>query len=117
MSATPDAAVVASVKRAQGADAVRGASRRDFLANPVAVFGLVLLGLIVLAAIFAPLISPQNPYDLAQIDVMDSKLPPGSAVADRRHVLARHRRPGPRHAVGDLLRLAHFVSPSARSRR
>ena len=32
-----------------------------------------------LIAIFAPLISPQNPYDLAQLDVMDSRLPPGSA--------------------------------------
>jgi peptide/nickel transport system permease protein len=31
-----------------------------------------------LIAIFAPLISPQNPYDLAQLDVMDSRLPPGS---------------------------------------
>ncbi len=50
----------------------------DFLVNPVAVFGLSLLTLIVLAAIFAPLISPQNPYDLAQLDVMESKLPPGS---------------------------------------
>ena len=50
----------------------------DFLANPVAVFGLILLALVVAAAIFAPLISPQNPYDLAQLDVMDSKLPPGS---------------------------------------
>ena len=50
----------------------------DFGSNPVAVVGLVLLMLIVLAAIFAPLISPQNPYDLAQLDVMDSKLPPGS---------------------------------------
>lgn len=50
----------------------------DFVANPIAVVGLVLLVLIVLAAIFAPLISPQNPYDLAQLDVMDSKLPPGS---------------------------------------
>lgn len=50
----------------------------DFVANPVAVVGLVLLTLIVLAAIFAPLISPQNPYDLAQLDVMDSKLPPGA---------------------------------------
>ena len=44
-----------------------------------AVFGLVLLTIIVLLAIFAPLISPQNPYDLAQLDVMDSRLPPGSA--------------------------------------
>ena len=50
----------------------------DFLANPVAVAGLALLGLVVAAAIFAPLISPQNPYDLAQIDILDSKLPPGS---------------------------------------
>ena len=50
----------------------------DFVANPVAVFGLTLLGVIVLAAIFAPLISPQNPYDLAQLDVVDGRLPPGS---------------------------------------
>jgi len=51
----------------------------DFVADPVAVFGLVLLTTIMLIAIFAPLISPQNPYDLAQLDVMDSRLPPGSA--------------------------------------
>jgi len=50
----------------------------DFVANPVAVFGLVMLGLILLTAIFAPLISPQNPYDLAQLDVMDGRLPPGA---------------------------------------
>ena len=50
----------------------------DFFENPVAVFGLGLLLMVVAAAIFAPLISPQNPYDLAQLDVMDSKLPPGS---------------------------------------
>jgi len=51
----------------------------DFIADPVAVFGLVLLTIIMLIAVFAPLISPQNPYDLAQLDVMDSRLPPGSA--------------------------------------
>jgi peptide/nickel transport system permease protein len=51
----------------------------DFVDNPVAVFGSVLLTILMLIAIFAPLISPQNPYDLAQLDVMDSRLPPGSA--------------------------------------
>jgi peptide/nickel transport system permease protein len=51
----------------------------DFVADPVAVFGLVLLSIIMLIAIFAPLISPQNPYDLAQLDVMDSRLPPGTS--------------------------------------
>jgi peptide/nickel transport system permease protein len=52
----------------------------DFCANPVAVFGIVLLGIILFLALFAPLISPQNPYDLAQLDVMDSRLPPLSAT-------------------------------------
>jgi microcin C transport system permease protein len=46
----------------------------------VAVFGLALFGVILFLALFAPLLSPQNPYDLAQLDVMDSRLPPGSAT-------------------------------------
>src|SRR5215208_1043099 len=50
----------------------------DFVANPVAIFGLAMLSIILMLALFAPLISPQNPYDLAQLDVMDSRLPPGS---------------------------------------
>ena len=53
----------------------------DFAASRIAVFGLALLGLILLVAIMAPLISPQNPYDLAQLDVLDSRLPPGSVSA------------------------------------
>lgn len=50
----------------------------DFFANPIATFGFGLLVVIVLLAILAPLVSPQNPYDLAQIDVLDGRLPPGS---------------------------------------
>ncbi len=53
----------------------------DFVSNPVAVFGIALLALIVVVAIAAPFISPQNPYDLAQLDVLDSRLPPGSTSA------------------------------------
>lgn len=44
------------------------------LATVGVVFGLTLL----LAAIFAPWITPQNPYDLLQLDILDSRLPPGS---------------------------------------
>jgi len=54
----------------------------DFAASRIALFGLGLLVLIVLIAVFAPLLSPQNPYDLAQLDVLDSRLPPGSKSAD-----------------------------------
>jgi len=50
----------------------------DFLSSPTAVFGLVLLAAILVVAIAAPFISPQNPYDLAQLDVMDGRLPPGA---------------------------------------
>jgi len=51
----------------------------DFARSKLALAGLALLLIIVLIALFAPLISPQNPYDLAQLDVQDSRLPPGSA--------------------------------------
>ena len=36
----------------------------------------------VAGAILAPWITPQNPYDLAQLDIMDGRLPPGSKSAD-----------------------------------
>ena len=50
----------------------------EFAASRIALAGLALLGLMLLAALLAPLISPQNPYDLAQLDLLDSRLPPGS---------------------------------------
>ncbi|HVO90461.1 MAG TPA: ABC transporter permease [Casimicrobiaceae bacterium] len=75
---TPPAPPVSSLRRAESPFQRIVA---DFIANPIAVFGLVLLAFIVLAAVLAPLISPQNPYDLGQIDVMDSKSPPLSKSA------------------------------------
>lgn len=51
----------------------------EFAESKLALSGLALLMLVALVALFAPLISPQNPYDLAQLDVLDSKLPPGTA--------------------------------------
>lgn len=50
----------------------------DFLHSRIAVGGLVVLGIVVLAALLAPWITPQNPYDLLQLDVLDARLPPGS---------------------------------------
>jgi peptide/nickel transport system permease protein len=51
---------------------------REFCASKIAVAALVVFVLILLAAIFAPWITPQNPYDLSQLDIMDGRLPPGS---------------------------------------
>jgi peptide/nickel transport system permease protein len=50
----------------------------DFLASRLAIAGLIGLGFIVLVAVFAPWIAPQDPYDLRQLDIMDGRLPPGS---------------------------------------
>jgi len=49
----------------------------QFLASKLAVLGLAVLGLIVLVALFAPWLAPQNPYDLATLDVLDARLAPG----------------------------------------
>jgi peptide/nickel transport system permease protein len=49
----------------------------EFAESRLALLGLGMLLAIVVLAIAAPVISPQNPYDLSQLDVMDSKLPPG----------------------------------------
>ena len=49
-----------------------------FFEIPLAVVGLAGLVLLVAAALAAPLIAPQDPYDLAQLDIMDGTLPPGA---------------------------------------
>lgn len=57
----------------------RGRTLRRFLDAPFTVMGAIALALIVAGAVLAPWIAPQNPFDLAAIDVMDARLPPGSA--------------------------------------
>jgi len=51
----------------------------EFAESRLALVGLALLVLLAALAIAAPWIAPQNPYDLAQLDVLDSRLPPLSA--------------------------------------
>ncbi len=55
---------------------------RAYLASKVAVAGLVLLVIVLLAALGGPFIAPQDPYDLKVLDVMDSRLPPGEKSSD-----------------------------------
>lgn len=54
---------------------------RAFTASRAAVLGLTLLAVVVLLALLAPWIAPQNPYDLTQLDILDGRLPPGSTAA------------------------------------
>lgn len=50
----------------------------QLLRKPGSLLSLILLNIIVLAALLAPWISPQNPYDLAQLDITDGRMAPGT---------------------------------------
>lgn len=60
---------------------------RRFGSSRVALIAAVLLGSIVIVAMFAPWISPQDPYDLAQLDIMAGRLPPGAVAAGHHYWL------------------------------
>ena len=59
----------------------------DYCASRLAVIGAALLAVILFVALFAPWISPQNPYDLAQLDVLDAKLDPGAKLGNGKTAL------------------------------
>ena len=50
----------------------------QYAQSRLAVLGAVLLGLLIIAAVLAPWLAPQNPYDLAQLDILDARLAPGA---------------------------------------
>ncbi|MGP9789113.1 ABC transporter permease [Roseinatronobacter sp. NSM] len=54
------------------------AAMLDFASSPLAMIGFVVMVAMVLAAVFAPWITPQNPYDLSQLSIMDNNMRPGS---------------------------------------
>ena len=48
----------------------------SFLRNPVAVISMAVFLTIAILSLLAPVIAPYNPYDPAQIDIMNSEYPP-----------------------------------------
>jgi peptide/nickel transport system permease protein len=67
---------------AEPAPAAPAPSWRRFIdayrSNGVATAAALMVLLLVAAALLAPWIAAQNPYDLGQVDMMDARLPPGS---------------------------------------
>ena len=54
----------------------------DYCGSRLAVAAFAVLMVILFIALFAPLISPQDPYDLKQLDVMDARLEPGARLGN-----------------------------------
>nr|WP_245591275.1 ABC transporter permease [Derxia gummosa] len=55
---------------------------RRYARSRLALLAAVVLALLLLGAVFAPWIAPQNPYALDQLDILDARLPPGEAASD-----------------------------------
>ena len=54
----------------------------DFTESRTAVVAFFVFVAVLLCAIFAPWISPTDPYDLSKVDIIDNRLPPGSKGID-----------------------------------
>ena len=54
----------------------------EFADSPIAVASLLLVVVLALLAVFADWITPQDPYDLMQLDIMNNMLAPGEATFD-----------------------------------
>ncbi|MEZ5845459.1 MAG: ABC transporter permease [Geminicoccaceae bacterium] len=54
----------------------------EYSESRLAVAGLCMLLFIIVIALLAPWIAPQNPYDLGQVSIMDARMAPGSESFD-----------------------------------
>ncbi len=78
----------------------------EFGENRVAVAALGVVVLVVLLAVFAPLVAPQDPYDLANLTLAGRAPPAGLRRRRRLRPLAGHRRAGARPVLRHPLRAA-----------
>jgi peptide/nickel transport system permease protein len=58
---------------------LRAAMLKRIRSRPTAIGAGIALGFMIALALLAPLLAPQNPYDLTGLSIMDNRLPPGSA--------------------------------------
>ncbi len=59
-----------------------GEAAVSFFASRIATISFIVLVIICLGALLAPLIAPQNPYDLTKLSILDGELPPFSVGGD-----------------------------------
>lgn len=63
-------------------DTLAGRLMRGLSRSPKAMIAAAVCAILIFAAVFGPYLTPQNPYDLASLNIMDAKLPPGSESMD-----------------------------------
>ena len=65
-------------RAAPGPETLTRRMARGLLGSPKATLAGIVCVLLIAAALLAPAIAPQNPYDLNEIDFFDARLPPGT---------------------------------------
>lgn len=87
----------------------------EFAESRVAVAALAVVAALIGLALLAPWVTPQNPYDLTQLSIMDNLLPPGARSLDGKLYLLGTDDQG-RDLVSAMLyglRLSLFVAAAA----
>jgi peptide/nickel transport system permease protein len=83
MSTTSEAATqAATIVRPRREQTPFGRFLSDFFESRIATAAVAVFAVILFVAIFAPWISPQDPYDLMVVDVMNSRMQPGEKSLD-----------------------------------
>jgi peptide/nickel transport system permease protein len=83
MSTTSEAATqAATIVRPGREQTPFGRFLSDYFESRVATAAVAMFAVILFVAIFAPWISPQDPYDLMVVDVMNSRMQPGEKSLD-----------------------------------
>ena len=72
----PETAPLASRRPSRLAAVRQSDLWHSFRSHPSAVFAACLLALVALSALLAPLITPQDPYDLAALELWNAEIPP-----------------------------------------
>jgi peptide/nickel transport system permease protein len=72
------------MRTARKPDTPLGRFVRAYFSSRIATVAAALLFVLVLLALCAPMIAPQDPYDLMKLDIMDSRLEPGRVSGDGR---------------------------------
>ena len=80
---TQDVTAPATTAPAGDTQSPLGRVAAQYAESRIAMAALATLLVVAAIAVTAPLISPQNPYDLRAIDIRDGRLPPGAAKLSR----------------------------------
>ena len=80
MTAVQDDSTAPAVSKDVGVETPFRRFLADYVESPVAVIGAIGVAVVLFIAIVGPFIAPTDPYDLAQVSILDSRLAPGEQM-------------------------------------